>query len=56
MQGLYLFILILSEIGIGLSAGLILNIIFSGSSEVVSTAGLSMSNMIDPQSEVKHLY
>ena len=54
MQGLYLFILILSEIGIGLSVGLILNIIFSAAAvageKIASTAGLSMSNMIDPQS------
>ena len=54
MQGFNLFILILSEIGIGLSAGLILNIIFSAAAvageKIASTAGLSMSSMIDPQS------
>ena len=54
MQGFNLFLLILSEIGIGLSVGLILNIIFSAAAvageKIASTAGLSMSSMIDPQS------
>ena len=54
MLGFNLFILILSEIGIGLSVGLILNIIFSAAAvageKIASTAGLSMSSMIDPQS------
>ena len=54
MQGFDLTILILSEIGIGLSVGLILNIIFSAAAvageKIASTAGLSMSSMIDPQS------
>ena len=54
MQALNLFILILSEIGIGLAAGLILTILFSAASvageKIASTAGLSMSSMIDPQS------
>ena len=54
MQNLNLFILILSEIGIGLSVGMILNIIFSAAAvageKIASTAGLSMSSMIDPQS------
>ena len=54
MEGFNLFILILSEIGIGLSVGLILNIIFSAAAvageKIASTAGLSMSSMIDPQS------
>ena len=54
MQGFNLFILILSEIGIGLSVGLILNILFSAAAvageKIASTAGLSMSSMIDPQS------
>ena len=54
MGGFDLFILILSEIGIGLSVGLILNILFSAAAvageKIASTSGLSMSNMIDPQS------
>ena len=54
MQGFNLFLLILSEIGIGLSVGLILNIVFSAAAvageKIASTAGLSMSSMIDPQS------
>ena len=53
MQGFNLFLLILSEIGIGLSVGLILNIIFLqpvAGEKIASTAGLSMSSMIDPQS------
>ena len=54
MSGLNIFILILSEIGIGLSVGLILSIIFSAAAvageKIASTAGLSMSSMIDPQS------
>ena len=49
-----LMIIILSEIGIGLSVGLILSILFSVASvtgeKIASTAGLSMANMIDPQS------
>ncbi len=52
--GFNLFVIILSEIGIGLSVGLILNIIFSAAAvageKIASTAGLSMSSMIDPQS------
>ena len=54
MPGFNLFIIILSEIGIGLSVGLILTIIFSAAAvageKIASTAGLSMSSMIDPQS------
>ena len=46
-------ILILSEIGIGASVGLVLSILFSVASvtgeKIASTAGLSMANMIDPQ-------
>ena len=46
-------ILILSEIGIGVSVGLVLSILFSVASvtgeKIASTAGLSMANMIDPQ-------
>tara|TARA_B100000780_G_scaffold33730_1_gene21100 strand:- start:48 stop:863 length:816 start_codon:yes stop_codon:yes gene_type:complete len=49
-----LFILIFSEIGIGVSVGLILNILFASAAvageKIASTAGLSMSSMIDPQS------
>ncbi len=44
---------ILSEVGIGLSVGLVLSILFSVASvtgeKIASTAGLSMANMIDPQ-------
>jgi flagellar biosynthetic protein FliR len=44
----------LSEIGIGLSVGLILSILFSAAyvagEKIASTAGLSMSTMVDPQS------
>ncbi len=54
MQAFNLFLLILSEIGIGLSVGLILNIIFSSAAvageKIASTAGLAMSSMMDPQS------
>lgn len=54
MEGFDLLILIMSEIGIGLSVGLILNILFSAAAvageKIASTAGLSMSSMIDPQS------
>ena len=54
IPGFNLFIIILSEIGIGLSVGLILTIIFSAAAvageKIASTAGLSMSSMIDPQS------
>ena len=54
MPGFNLFVIILSEIGIGLSVGLILTIIFSAAAvageKIASTAGLSMSSMIDPQS------
>ena len=54
MPGFYLFLIILSEIGIGLSVGLVLTIIFSAAAvageKIASTAGLSMSSMIDPQS------
>ena len=46
--------IILSEIGLGLSGGLLLSILFSAASvsaeKMASTAGLSMANMIDPQS------
>ena len=49
-----LIIIILTEIGIGLSVGMVLNILFSVASvtgeKIASTAGLSMANMIDPQS------
>ena len=49
-----IFIIILSEIGIGLSVGLILSVLFSIAAvtgeKIASTAGLSMANMIDPQS------
>ena len=51
---LRLIFLIFTEIAIGLSVGLILSIIFSVASvtgeKIASTAGLSMANMIDPQS------
>ena len=54
MSILSIFIIILAEIGLGLSVGLILNIMFSAASvsgeKIASTAGLSMANMIDPQS------
>ena len=54
MPGFNLFLIILSEIGIGLSVGLVLTIIFSAAAvageKIASTAGLSMSSMIDPQS------
>ena len=54
MESFNLFILLLSEIGIGLSVGLILKILFSAAAvageKIASTAGLSMSSMIDPQS------
>ena len=54
IPGFNLFIIILSEIGIGLSVGLILTILFSAATvageKIASTAGLSMSSMIDPQS------
>ena len=54
MTGFNLFLIILSEIGIGLSVGLVLTIIFSAAAvageKIASTAGLSMSSMIDPQS------
>lgn len=54
MAGFNLFLIILSEIGIGLSVGLVLTIIFSAAAvageKIASTAGLSMSSMIDPQS------
>ena len=54
LGGFNLFLLILSEIGIGLSVGLILSILFSAAyvagEKIASTAGLSMSTMIDPQS------
>jgi len=54
MPGFKFFLIILSEIGIGLSVGLVLTIIFSAAAvageKIASTAGLSMSSMIDPQS------
>ena len=54
LEGFNLFLLILSEIGIGLSTGLILSILFSAAyvagEKIASTAGLSMSTMVDPQS------
>jgi flagellar biosynthesis protein FliR len=54
LEGFKLVILIFSEIGIGLSVGLILSILFSAAyvagEKIASTAGLSMSTMIDPQS------
>jgi flagellar biosynthetic protein FliR len=54
LAGFKLFLLILSEIGIGLSVGLILNILFASATlageKIASTAGLSMANMVDPQS------
>ena len=54
IEGFNLFLLILSEIGIGLSVGLVLNILFASATlageKIASTAGLSMSSMIDPQS------
>ena len=44
----------MSEIGIGLSVGLILSILFSAAyvavEKIASTAWLSMSTMVDPQS------
>ena len=44
----------MSEIGIGLSVGLVLSILFSAAyvagEKIASTAGLSMSTMVDPQS------
>ncbi len=54
LDNLRLIIIILSEIGIGLSVGFLLSIIFSVASvageKIASTAGLSMANMVDPQS------
>ena len=54
MSVLSIFIIILAEIGLGLSVGLILSILFSAASvsgeKIASTAGLSMANMVDPQS------
>ena len=54
LEGFKLFLLILSEIGIGLSVGLVLSILFSAAyvagEKIASTAGLSMSTMVDPQS------
>ena len=54
MSILNIFIIILAEIGLGLSVGLILSILFSAASvsgeKIASTAGLSMANMVDPQS------
>ena len=54
MNVLSIFIIILAEIGLGLSVGFILNILFSAASvsgeKIASTAGLSMANMVDPQS------
>ena len=54
IEAFNLFILIFSEIAIGVSVGLILNIIFSSAAlageKIASTAGLSMSSTIDPQS------
>ena len=54
MSVLSIFIIILAEIGLGLSVGFILNILFSAASvsgeKIASTAGLSMANMVDPQS------
>lgn len=51
---LRLMFLIFTEIALGLSVGLILSILFSVASvtgeKIASTAGLSMANMIDPQS------
>lgn len=54
MSILKVFFIILSEIGLGLSVGLLLSILFSAATvsaeKMASTAGLSMANMIDPQS------
>ncbi len=54
MGVLSIFIVVLAEIGLGLSIGFILNILFSVASvsgeKIASTAGLSMANMVDPQS------
>ena len=54
MSILNILIIILAEIGLGLSVGFLLNIMFSAASvsgeKIASTAGLSMANMIDPQS------
>jgi flagellar biosynthesis protein FliR len=54
IEGFKFFLLILSEISIGLSVGLILSILFSAAyvagEKIASTAGLSMSTMVDPQS------
>lgn len=54
MSVLSIFLIILAEIGLGLSVGFILNILFSAASvsgeKIASTAGLSMANMVDPQS------
>ena len=54
MNVLSIFIIILAEIGLGLSVGLIVSILFSAASvsgeKIASTAGLSMANMVDPQS------
>jgi flagellar biosynthetic protein FliR len=54
IEAFNLFMLIFSEIGIGVSVGLILNILFASAAvageKIASTAGLSMSSMIDPQS------
>ena len=54
LSNMEIFIIILSEIGIGLSVGLILSILFSVAAvtgeKIASTSGLSMANMVDPQS------
>ena len=54
MNILSIFMIILAEIGLGLSVGFILSIMFSAASvsgeKIASTAGLSMANMVDPQS------
>ena len=54
LDNLRLIVIILSEIGIGLSVGFLLSILFSVASvageKIASTAGLSMANMVDPQS------
>ena len=53
MSILKVFFIILSEIGLGLSVGLLLSILFSVASvsaeKMASTAGLSMANMIEQE-------
>ena len=54
MNTLKIILIILSEVGLGLAVGFLLSILFSvatvSAEKIASTAGLSMANMIDPQS------